>query len=248
MTRKETTSTNTKIGDEVNKDTGLCKTEKIDEQMALARQGVERLPAHELLAVLISPGYSKEKASEVAVNLLKTFDGNLVDLFSASIEQLTQVKGIGFVKACQIKATFELGKRVASYCKEEHPVISSTEDVVKLLAPHMQFLKQEEFRVVLLNSNKRLIRHERVSLGSLDAAFVHPREVFRPAVAAGAASLILVHNHPSGDPTPSEQDIKLTEQLYMGGKIVSIEVADHIIIGFSDYVSLKDKGLMRSLF
>jgi len=112
MTSKETTSTNTKIGDEVNKDTGLCKTNKIDEQMGLARQGAESLPAHELLAVLISPGYSREKAAEIAVDLLKTFNGNLVDLFSASIEQLTKVKGIGFVKACQIKAIFELGKRV----------------------------------------------------------------------------------------------------------------------------------------
>ncbi|MBU7028383.1 MAG: JAB domain-containing protein [Theionarchaea archaeon] len=115
---------------------------------------------------------------------------------------------------------------------------------MKLLAPHVRYLKQEEFRVLLLNSNKRLIRHQRVSLGSLDAALVHPREVFRPALTAGATSLILVHNHPSGYPTPSEQDIALTEQLYMGGKIVSIEVTDHIIIGFSDHVSLKDQKQM----
>jgi len=210
----------------------------------LAKYGADSLSIQELLAVLLFPGCSRNKAIKIAVDLLKTFDGNLINLFTATIHQLTQVKGIGFVKACQIKAVFELGNRIESYCEEMHPRITSKNDVVKLMAPHMRYLKQEEFRVLLLNSNKRLIRHERVSLGSLDAALVHPREVFRPAVAAGAASLILVHNHPSGDPTPSEQDIKLTEQLCVGGKIVSIEVSDHIIIGFSDHVSLRDKGLM----
>ncbi len=210
----------------------------------LAKYGADSLSIQELLAVLISPGYSRNKAIKIAVDLLKTFDGNLINLFTATIHQLTRVKGIGFVKACQIKAIFELGNRIESYFEEMHPRITSKNDVVKLMAPHMRYLKQEEFRVVLLNSNKRLIRHERVSLGSLDAALVHPREVFRPAIAAGAASLILVHNHPSGDPTPSEQDILLTKQLWMGGEIVSIEVSDHIIIGLQDHVSLKDEGLM----
>ena len=210
----------------------------------LAKYGADSLSIQELLAVLLFPRYKKDKAIEIAVNLLKTFNGNLINLFAATIHQLTQVKGIGFVKACQIKAVFELGNRIESYCEEMHPRIISKDVVVKLLAPHMRYLKQEEFRVLLLNSNKRLIRHERISLGLLDAALVHPREVFRPAVAAGAASLILVHNHPSGDPKPSEQDIALTKQLYMGGKIISIEVTDHIIIGLQDHVSLKDKELM----
>ena len=210
----------------------------------LAKYGADSLSIQELLAILLFPGYNKDKAIKIVVNLLKTFDENLINLFTATIHQLTRVKGIGFVKACQVKAVFELMKRVESYCEEEHPVISSTDGVVKLLAPHMRYLKQEEFRVVLLNSNKRLIRHEKVSLGSLDAALVHPREVFRPALTAGATSLILVHNHPSGDPTPSEQDIFLTKQLCMGGKIVNIEVTDHIIIGFSDHVSLKDQKQM----
>ena len=210
----------------------------------LAKYGADSLSIQELLAVLLFPRYKKNKAIEIAVNLLKTFNGNLINLFAATIHQLTQVKGIGFVKACQIKAVFELGNRIESYCEEMHPRIISKDDAVKLLAPHMRYLKQEEFRVLLLNSNKRLIRHERISLGLLDAALVHPREVFRPAVAAGAASLILVHNHPSGDPKPSEQDIALTKQLYMAGKIISIEVTDHIIIGLQDHVSLKDKELM----
>jgi DNA repair protein RadC len=209
----------------------------------LAKYGADSLSIQELLAVLLFPRYKKDKAIEIAVNLLKTFNGNLINLFAATIHQLTQVKGIGFVKACQIKAVFELGNRIESYCEEMHPQIISKNDVVKLLAPHMRYLKQEEFRVLLLNSNKRLIRHERISLGSLDVALVHPREIFRPAIAAGAASLILVHNHPSGDPKPSEQDIALTKQLYMGGKIISIEVTEYIIIGLQDHVSLKDKEL-----
>jgi len=209
----------------------------------LAKYGAEHLSIYELLIVLISSGYSRRKAAEIATDLLETFDGNLIDVFTATIHQLTQVDGIGFVKACKIKAAFELMKRINSYCKEMHPEISSAKDVVKLVAPHMKYLKQEEFRVLLLDGKNRLIRHQRVSLGSLDKALVHPRDVFRPAIAEGAASIILVHNHPSGDPTPSEQDLLLTRELYMCGKILSIEVLDHVIIGFSDYVSLKEEEL-----
>lgn len=108
----------------------------------------------------------------------------------------------------------------------------------------MQFLKQEEFRVILLDSKKRLIRHCQVSLGSLDQTIVHPREVFRPAVGAGAAFIVLAHNHPSGDPEPSEYDTLLTQKLCMSGKILGIEVLDHVVIGFRDHVSFKDEGLM----
>jgi len=141
------------------------------------------------LEVLISPGCKEGTAAEAAANLLEVF-GDLRDALTASIPQLTKVKGIGFVKACQIKAAFELSKRVASYCEEEHPVIASIDDVAKLLAPHMQYLKQEEFRVILLDSKKRLIRHQRVSLGSLNASLVEPREVFHPALTTGAKYII----------------------------------------------------------
>jgi len=219
-------------------------TESENPKERLANYGAEHLSFYELLVVLISPGYNRREATEIATDLLETFDGNLIDLFSASIHQLTQVEGIGFVKACKIKAAFELMKRINSYCKEMHPVISSAKDVVKLVAAHMKYLKQEEFRVLLLDGKNRLIRHQRISLGSLDKALVHPRDVFRPAIAEGAASIILVHNHPSGDPTPSKQDLLLTRELYMCGKVVDIEVLDHIIIGFSDHVSLKDLGKM----
>ena len=210
----------------------------------VAKYGADSLSIQELLALLLFLGYSRNKAIKIAVDLLRTFDGNLINLFTATIHQLTQVKGIGYVKACQIKATFELGKRVESYCEEMHPKIESTENVVKLLAPHMRYLKQEEFRVLLLNSKKRLIRHCKVSLGSLDAALVEPRDVFRPAIAANTKFIVVVHNHPSGDPTPSEEDTLLTQQLCMCGAVLGIEVLDHIVIGSSGCVSLKDCKLM----
>ena len=244
MCDKETTSTDSETGDEVNKVTDPVETCREDGRTSLYHYGAEDLKPQELLEVLISLGCKEGTAAEVAKNLWEAFDGHLLDILTASIEQLTQVKGIGFVKVCQIKAAFELMNRIESYFKEEHPVIASTDDVVHLLAPHMRFLKQEEFRVILLDSKKRLIRHCQVSLGSLDATIVHPREIFRPAVAAGAKYIVLVHNHPSGDPEPSKQDILLTQKLFMSGKILDIEVLDHIIIGFPDYLSMKDKGLM----
>jgi len=244
MNTKETTSTNTDIGDEEYKGSDLLEICKKDGRTALIHYGAEHLNSQKLLEVLISPGCKKGTAAEVAANLLKAFDGDLIDLFSASIYQLTRVEGIGFVKACKIKVAFELGKRISSYYKEEHPLISSTDDVVTLMAPYMRYLKQEEFRVLLLDGKNRLIRYHRISVGSLDRAVVHPRDVFRPAIAAGAASIILVHNHPSGDPAPSKQDLLLTRELYMCGKVVDIEVLDHVIIGFSDLVSLRDHEKM----
>jgi DNA repair protein RadC len=136
-----------------------------------------------------------------------------------------------------------LGKRVASYC-EDTLVIESTDDVVPLVLPHMIFLKQEQFRVILLDPKNRLIRNCIISLGSLDQTIVHPREVFRPAIAHAAASIILVHNHPSGDIAPSEDDVLLTRQLCLCGKVLGIEVIDHVIIGISGYTSFKKRNLM----
>jgi len=244
MGKKETTSTNTETGDEVNKGSDLVEICKKDGRTALCHHGAEDLKPQELLEVLISVGCKRGTAAEVTKNLWEAFDGHLLDVFTASIHQLTQIEGIGFVKACQVKAAFELMKRIESYCKEEHPQITSADDAVHLLAPHMRHLKQEEFRVILLDSRKRLIRHCQVSLGSLDQTIVHPREVFRPAVAAGAKYIFLVHNHPSGDPKPSEYDTLITQKLCMSGKILDIKVLDHIIIGFPDHVSLRDEGLM----
>jgi DNA repair protein RadC len=153
------------------------------------------------------------------------------------------VKGIGFARACTIKAVFGIMQRLES-SNELHPKIESKEDVVKLLAPYMKYKKQEEFRVLLLDNKKRLINQLKVSIGTIDRAYVHPRDVFRPAIAAGATSIIIVHNHPSGDPEPSEADCILTRELRMCSKIVDIELSDHIIIGFSNHISMKEKDLL----
>ncbi|MGD2249798.1 MAG: DNA repair protein RadC [Candidatus Methanofastidiosia archaeon] len=235
ITRKETTSTTSKNGEEVNKYTGLSETKKD------TNEPKNEQPLDELLGTAIALYLPKEKATKIAQNLLEKFDHNLIDLFTATISELTQVKGIGFARACTIKAVFGIMQRLES-SNELHPKIESKEDVIKLLAPYMKYKKQEEFRVLLLDNKKRLINQLKVAIGTIDKAYVHPRDVFRPAVAAGAKSIIIVHNHPSGDPEPSKADFVLTRELCMCSKIVDIEISDHIIIGLSDHVSMKEKG------
>ncbi|MBU7048026.1 MAG: DNA repair protein RadC [Theionarchaea archaeon] len=231
-------STNGGKGEETYKDDDLFEREKIDKEISV--KGAESLTNQELLAVILSG----DRGALNAVNLLSTFDSNLIHLFCASIRQLMEIEGIGFQEAQKIKAVFELTKRIAAYCEEDHPKITSKDDVTKILAPHMMFLPQEEFRVMLLDAKQKLIRVETVSLGSLDKALVEPRDVFRPAITFNAASLVIVHNHPSGDTQPSEQDVLLTRELCMCGIILGIEVLDHIIIGLRDHVSFRERGLL----
>jgi DNA repair protein RadC len=237
---EKTTSTNASIGDGEYKCSDLPEIEKVDRRASVKR--AENLTDQELLAVIMSG--DKKGASDAAANLLDTFDGHLIHTFCASLEELMQIDGIECKEAYKIKATFELTKRIAAYCEVNNPKIDCKDAVVKLLAPHMMFLPREEFRVILLDSKQKLIRVQTVSLGSLDKALVEPRDVFRPAITAGAASLVIVHNHPSGDPTPSEDDVLLTRELCMCGKILGIDVLDHIIIGKQDHVSFKERGLM----
>ena len=232
-------STNGGKDEETYKDSCLFEEEKIHGEISV--KGAERLTDKELLAVIMSGDMGALTAAE---NLLNTFHGNLVHLFCASVRRLMETDGIGSQKACKIKATFELTKRIAAFCEEERPKIASKDDVTKILAPHMMFLPQEEFRVMLLDAKQKLIRVETVSMGSLDKALVEPRDVFRPAITFNAASLVIVHNHPSGDTQPSEQDVLLTRELCMCGIILGIEVLDHVIIGVRDHVSFREKGLM----
>ncbi|MBU7019098.1 MAG: DNA repair protein RadC [Theionarchaea archaeon] len=236
--REKINSTNGGKDEETYKDGALHEEEKIDGEISV--KGAERLTNQKLLAVILSG----DMGALNAANLLETYNGNLIHLFCASINQLMETEGIGFQEAQKIKATFELTKRIAAYCEEDHPKITSKDDVTKLLAPHMMFLPQEEFRVMLLNAKQKLIRVETVSLGSLDKALVEPRDVFRPAITFNAASLVIVHNHPSGDTQPSEQDVLLTRELCMCGIILGIEVLDHIIIGVRDHVSFRERGLL----
>ena len=204
----------------------------------------QNLSVQELLAILISSNNRNDKkVSEIVKNLINTFNNDIADISTASIAELSQVKGIQFGEACQIQVAFELGNRIGSYCRRNHPFITSTEDVVTLVHD-MIVLGQEEFRIILVDSKGRTIRCLTIPLDLSESSPIHPRDVFSPAIAHAASSIIVVHNHPSGDPTPSEQDILLTRELCMCGLMLGIEVVDHVIIGSFDYVSLKHRKLM----
>ncbi|MBC8429682.1 MAG: DNA repair protein RadC [Dehalococcoidia bacterium] len=209
----------------------------------LQKLGVEALSSQEILAVILGRGVAGESVMVTAQRLLSQF-GNLKGIASASVEELSQVKGIGPAKASQIKAAFELSSRLEGYSEaEDKPIVKTPEDVVSLVRGKLKGKKREHFLAILLDTRNRLIRVSEISIGSLDTSIVHPREVFKEAISASATSVIFVHNHPSGDPGASEDDIKLTKRLTEVGEIVGIDVLDHIIIGDKNYLSLKREGL-----
>jgi len=209
----------------------------------LQKLGVEALSAQEILAVILGRGIAGESVMVTAQRLLSHF-GNLKGLASASVEELSQVRGIGLAKAAQIKAAFELANRVEGYTEaEDKPIVKTPEDVASLVRGRLKGKKKEHFLALLLDTRNRLIKVAEIAIGSLDASIVHPREVFKEAISASAASVIFAHNHPSGITEASEDDIKLTKRLVKAGEIVGIDVLDHIIIGDKDYLSLKREGL-----
>ena len=209
----------------------------------LKRLGPEALTTSELIAILFRTGSRKSGAQDVAQRLLARF-GDLERLARASLEELCEVEGVGEVKAMEVKAALELGRRLAGFTGEEKPVIRSPEDASALFMSDFTGLDKEHFRAVLLNTKNHVLKTVEISVGSLDSSLVHPRECFRPAVAASAASIILLHNHPSGDPEPSADDIAITKRLKEAGKNLGIDVLDHIIFGHGTFVSLKEKGVL----
>ncbi|QSQ09528.1 hypothetical protein H0A61_01899 [Koleobacter methoxysyntrophicus] len=212
----------------------------------LLKYGAENLTDAELLAIIIRTGSRSETAINLSQRLLLGEKGvnGLRFLVEASIEELSKIKGIGLAKAAQIKAAIEIGKRLASLSQSERPVIKCPGDVRNLLMEEMRYLDKEYFKIILLNIKNQVIHVEDVSVGSLNSSIVHPREIFKIAIRRSSAALILVHNHPSGDPTPSGEDVEITRRLVESGKLLGIDVLDHIIIGDGRYTSLKEKGLI----
>ncbi len=220
----------------------LPRDERPRERMV--KFGAEALSTSELLAIILRTGTPGSTAIDLSNRLLGKYDGNLKSLFSANITELSGIEGIKMAKATQIKACFELGKRLAAFTEDVKPVVAKPEDVANLFMSEMRYLDKECFKGVFLDSKNKIIKEETISIGSLNANIVHPREVFKLALSQSAASIVLVHNHPSGDPSPSNNDIEITEKLIDAGRLMGIELVDHIIIGDGRFKSLKREGMI----
>ncbi len=201
--------------------------------------GAEALSDQELLAILLRTGTKDKSALDLAQDILST--GGLATLTQLTLEELGLRKGIGLAKAAQLKAAVELGKRLAKQPLGSRPAIRSPRDAAQFVMNEMMYLDREHFRVINLNTKNQILAVDTVSIGSLDASLVHPREVFKLPIKRSAASLILVHNHPSGDTSPSREDIEVTKRLAEAGRLLGISVLDHIIIGHNNFLSMKEK-------
>ncbi len=209
----------------------------------LARLGAIALRDAELLAVLFRTGTREEGAVALAERLLSRF-GNLRALSRASLEELMQVKGVGRVMAIEIQAAVELGIRLAREKDEERPRIHSADDVAGLLMARFKQCETEVFKALLLNTKNEVLKIVDVATGGLDATLAMPRDVFRQAVRDAASAVIVCHNHPSGDPEPSREDVRITERLRDAAEIIGLRFLDHIVFGHERYVSLQERGLL----
>lgn len=222
--------------------TDLPETERPREK--LLTYGVKYLSNSELIAIIIRTGNKSESALDIGNKIVSMNNGNLDYLMNIKVEELMEIKGIGLSKACQIIAGLELGKRIASAPKEDEIKVNRPEIIADLFMERMKYEKKEIFEILLLDTKNKIISIEQVSIGNLNSSIVHPREVFNPAIRRSAFSIILVHNHPSGDPSPSREDINITHRLMEAGDMLGIKVLDHIIIGYDNYYSLKQKNMM----
>lgn len=213
----------------------------------LLAQGEKSLNDQELLAIVLGSGNRQYNAVDLAARLLQKHNGSLRILREASLEELIEEPGIGPAKAVAVKAAIEMGKRVVGDVHWRRP-IKSPEDVTNavkdMVMEEMRNFDREHFRVMYLDRKGGLMSMEDVSIGGLHSSIVHPREVFKTAIKKSAASIILIHNHPSGDPAPSQEDIEVSRRLIEAGKIMGIEILDHVIIGENTYCSLKARGLI----
>lgn len=208
----------------------------------LKKYGAASLSAAELLAIILRTGVGGENVLNLAARLLARFRG-LTGLARAGFVELCAEKGVGVAKAAQLKAALELGRRLLIASPEERPQVKSPADAANLLMLEMGLLEQEHMRLILLDAKNRVLDTPTIYIGSLHTSTIRVGELFREAVRGNCAAIIVAHNHPSGDPTPSPEDVKVTEQIVAAGKLLDIEVLDHLIIGRQRYVSLKERGL-----
>jgi len=206
----------------------------------LIKNGASALSDSELLAIILRTGSKKENVINLSQRILGEY--NIKQLSQINLTQLMKIHGIKESKATQISACFEIARRLESFNSVEKPKISSPEDVYRRLFPRMRELKKEMFIELCLDTKNQILKEEVISVGSLNTNVVHPREVFKLALAESAAHIIVAHNHPSGDPTPSREDIEITKKLVETGNIMGITVLDHVIIGDGRHFSMKEAG------
>ncbi len=210
----------------------------------LMKYGADILSDSELLAILLRTGTKDMSALAVASELISHDEKGLACIAECLPQELAEFKGIGIAKACQLAAAVEIGKRLATRPREKRIAVTDSLTLSRIFMEDMRYYKKEFMKILLLNAKGEIISIENVAVGDLCSTVIHPREVFQFAVRKAAAAIALVHNHPSGDPTPSQADIDITKRLVESGKILGIMVVDHIIIGDGIYVSFRDKNLM----
>lgn len=207
--------------------------------------GSEVLSDAELLAIIFRTGSRNLRAVELAQKLLSMEkEEGVYGLYQYSLEELMNINGIGKVKAVQIKAVLELSKRISKHQGFSKYRINSPNSIASIYMEEMRYLKQEYFKIVLLDTKNQIICDEDITKGSINSSIVHPREVFKYAIKKSASGIIMLHNHPSGDPTPSREDIQVTKRMSEAGDLIGINILDHLIIGDGYYISLKEKGII----
>jgi DNA repair protein RadC len=209
----------------------------------LSKFGARNLSNYELLAIILGSGNKKESVLEITSKLLLKY--NLKKIATLNLATLQKENGIGNVNASKILASIELGKRASSFVLEKSKKISCAKEIAEIYIPEMNFLESENFRVVFLDSKNQIINSKIIFIGTLNESVVHPREIFKSAILENSANIILIHNHPSGDLNPSEEDIKTTKELVKAGEILGIKVLDHIIVGNNSFFSFLEEGLFE---
>ncbi|MFZ5768718.1 MAG: RadC family protein [Bacillota bacterium] len=208
----------------------------------LMRHGAEVLSTSELLAVVLGSGSEGQSALSLARSLLEEAGGTLSGLATLSVQDLMRWHGMGPAKVARVRATVELARRLWAEEAGSRPVVHNAEDLAALVVPRLRYLDREHLLVVMLDASNRVVGVETVSVGDLTSSIAHPREVFKPCIRRNAAAVALAHNHPSGDPRPSEDDVQVTQRMIAAGKLLGIEVLDHVILSDHGYISLRQAG------